>query len=234
MPSVSSWGFPALGHARALQVINTGAITVCYQFAGAVPHPVDLSGLMENIWKLSFPKQERCWDCGLEQFEQLLPSASSQCPFCCPSPPSPQWTGFKKENSKPCLKAICGRRWAQLWSADFLLLENLRCAGGFSVCLSISLYLCVYKDILVLQIRWKGGDLGTFCMICHVGFFGLLFFSPTFSGMKAEVLHKWQWKKKYFSSLQQEQVVPRGEGLEAKMGKCVTQSCGLHGSCAHA
>lgn len=30
----------------------------CYQFAGAAPHPVDLSGLMENIWKLSFLKAE--------------------------------------------------------------------------------------------------------------------------------------------------------------------------------
>lgn len=38
------------------------------------------------------------------------------------------------------------------------------------ICLSVCVCVCVYKDILVLQIRWKGGDLGSFCMVCHVVF----------------------------------------------------------------
>lgn len=150
MPSVSSWAFPALGSARALQVINAGAIIGCYQFAGAAPHPVDLSGLIENIWKLSFPKQKSCWDCELEQgFFFSLFSVS----FSLPISPSPHWTGFKKENSKPCLKAICGRRWAQLWSWFFTSGESQTCCR--ILCVPISLCMCIKTSLCC---RWGGRE----------------------------------------------------------------------------
>lgn len=196
MPSLWSWGFPALGNARALQVlqvINAGAIIGCYQFAGAAPHPLDLSGLVENIWKLSFPKQKCCWGSlllGLWIRAVLAapPFSLFSVSFSLPISPSPRWTGFKKENSKPCLKAICGRRWAQLWSADFSLLENLRCAGGFYMCLSIYIYICVcIKASLCCR---SGGGEG----IWGVSAWSVMWFFPTFSTVKAEALHKWWWK----------------------------------------
>lgn len=69
-------------------------------------------------------------------------------------PLSSRWTGFKKGKFKaPAWKAICGRRWAQLWSADFFFFffasgESQMCWRIFCVpvCLSIDIYVCVYKD----------------------------------------------------------------------------------------
>lgn len=223
MPSVWSWAFPALGSARALQVINAGAIIGCYQFAGAAPHPVDLSGLMENIWKLSFPKQKRCWDCELEQV--FFFSSHFSVSFSLPISPSPHWTGFKKENSKPCLKAICGRRWAQLWSWFFT------CGGSQTCCriLCVPIFLCVCIKTS-LCCRW-GGREGIWGLSAWSVMWVFFFYSPHSRPWKQR--HFTNGSEKCFSSLLQEQVVPRGERLEAKMGKCVTQSCGLHGSSAH-
>lgn len=80
----------------------------------------------------------------------------------------------------------------------------------------------------------EGRGFGDFLHDLSCGFFWFAFFFPHILRHESRGTSQMAVKKKYFSSLQQEQVVPRGEGLEAKMGKCVTQSCGLHGSCAHA
>lgn len=144
-------------------------------------------------WKhleIVLPKAETLLGLWIRAVLAAPPSSLFSVSFSLPISPSPQWRGFKKENSKPCLKAICGRRWAQLWTLIFyflffFLLENLRCAGGFSVCLSICV--CIKTSLCC----WWGGREG----IWGVSAWSVMwFFSPTFSTMKAEALHKREWK----------------------------------------
>lgn len=73
--------------------------------------------------------------------------------FSLPISPSPHWTGFKKENSKPCLKAICGRRWAQLWSWFFTSGESQTCCR--ILCVPISLCMCIKTSLCC---RWGGRE----------------------------------------------------------------------------